>query len=364
MIIKSIKHSRMKNSISYLYDKVGPETDFIAQFKTEESKETFVSFIQERCEENINERGKSLKENTQYQHLVISFAPEDRKIVGKKSNEFVKELCEHLKIDPENHGVTAFLHNDRLHPHIHVVFSKVGMDGNNYNDSNSYRKFREHCKSSDHKHGLTAAAEKQKITLTRKDLYNPTKRGDLLKTIDFARKDSKSLTEFQQTLERHGVKTNKTKEGNFIYILKDRTAYQDHLLPKEARLKNLYTFIKSTKHDKAYLEKRKSVIDKICSTKSLLQIQKDFPEAKIQYEAYGNKLMNVKIEIENDVYNLSDTYSVEVDYNLKKQEYHKTDYMTFPLIFADRYSGTENNKDQNIVPKKGKKKQLGFKVKI
>ena len=106
-------------------------------------------------------------------HISLSFSPKD---AGKLSDEKMTEIAEEYM---ERMGIrdTQFLlvrHLDREHPHCHLVYNRVGNNGQTISDRNIKIRNGKVCKELTAKHGLYYAAGKEQVTAT--GCGSPTKR--------------------------------------------------------------------------------------------------------------------------------------------------------------------------------------------
>lgn len=365
MRIKIISHNRMKTSVNYLYDKLdNPDCKFHPKLGTFDTAKEFISEIYDRIDEHTDRVNKSIDINNTIKHLVVAFSPDDKENLNKNLDDILEDVFKELDIDPENQNLTAFIHNDRAHPHVHLIFSRVGVDGKIFDDQKLGWKINTIANKLDKKYEL-AKPKKGSITIRNKYLYGPTTRGSLLKLINFATIESKNLTEFQNILKEYGVIAKKTPDGKFNYITKDRTVFAEKILPKEARMSNLYTLIKTQKHTKAYTELRNDIQTKLLTCKTLNEVKEKFPDAIIKYQRKDDQILNLTIEQNGMQIKLHEALQVEI----KTGGYIKNDYSDFPLIFVptnpDTRDAREEERQKRMSKKNGKKtKQLGFKVQI
>lgn len=99
-------------------------------------------------------------------HISLSFSPKD---AGKLSDEKMTEIAEEYM---ERMGIrdTQFLlvrHLDREHPHCHLVYNRVGNNGQTISDKNIKIRNGKVCKELTAKHGLYYAAGKEQVNRDR-----------------------------------------------------------------------------------------------------------------------------------------------------------------------------------------------------
>lgn len=361
MRIKIIHHNQMKRSVNYLFDKLtNPQTKLFERLAPHTTAQSFIDNVNELKEIQQNKTGKKLDINNSIKHLVVSFHPEDREQLPHKIDSILEDVFKMLNLNPENHGVTVFEHNDRPHSHYHLIFSRVGVEGELFNDQKLGWRINDLANRLDEKYSLTKE-KKRSVKIHFKHLYKPTTRGELLKLINFATFESKSLTEFQKILQEYGVHTRKGEDMKLTYITKDRKVFPEDRLPKEARMRNLYNLIKTQKHTKEFLEFRNEIQTKIQFCESLNDLKIMFPEAKINYQRDGDVLRNVSIHYMGMTIRLDETIVGET--HVRHDEH--ADSFILPIIFIpfSKDNSYEEEKEKILSEKhKRRGKQLGFKI--
>jgi uncharacterized protein YjgD (DUF1641 family) len=354
---------------------------------------------------------KTLERNNNIKHLVLSFHHQDKERFDEIKDSIIDDLYQELGIDPETHLSNIFVHNDKGHPHIHVLFSRVGQDQTVFNDQQIGKRMGEFAKKMNKKYNLHHPEKNNsKVTIDKKYLYKPTYRGDLLKVIDYATKEADSLVDFQNILRRHGVQTkinnnseiiymlpnlnapnkeevksiidaarknSKTpkefkdklqKQGVFIKVQKDGKesfsvkkviAWNEDTMPKACRLNQLYRNIKTNKHDKAYFDIRNLIKDKIDSCQTLGQIQDILPGCEMTYDVKGTKIYNIQIHYEDYSIRLNEAFTKEVQFVPSEI----AEYMKIPIIFTNRQHDNSWDKTQEYLAKKhNNKRKPKFKI--
>ncbi len=371
MRIKIISHNRMKKSVEYLFDKLTNEdtkdtTRMYPSLSTFSNSDSFFKSIYARIDEQSEKVNKNLSVNNTTKHLVLTFHPNDKSVLPQYMDEILKDVFEELKIDPENHHLVGFEHNDRSHPHIHIAFSRIGVDGTIFDDQKLGWKINEIAKKIEKKYSLTIAADQKPngITITRKHLYKPTKRGKLLKLINYGILESNSITEFQSVLKRHGVTVKKLENGTLNYITSDRIVYKEEIMPKEARLHNLYNIIKTQKNSKETIDKRIDLQNKILKCKSIKDIKDLFPNSKVYYQVDGSFVQNITIDADGEQIKLNNLILENIELDPYVKSYDTNNSINF--VSHNSNDNSFDEKKQKHLDNKNKKKgkRLGFKVQI
>jgi hypothetical protein len=352
----------MKSSIAYLYAKQKDvRNDFLPRYATEKDLDSFMDNIYDSVDYYSEKTGRSVKINSQIKHLVVAFHPKDQKKFDNDIANLVTEILDHLEIDAENHGLTAFVHGDTAHPHVHLAFSRLGTDGTAFNDNKLGWRLNDIAKRMDLKHDLTRP-EKNKIVIRSKYLYKPTSRGDLLKLIKYASQEANSLTEFQKIMQEHSVFARKTKTNKFVYITNSKLAFKEERLPNTCRLEHLYQNIKTTEHDKTYITKRKLMSELIGNCNTLDDLKAILPGSEIFYQREGDQIFNVTIKTEEDIIKLEDFFTK----NIVLTENNYLHERAIPVTFTNYRINDWDIEHQKFLAKKYGKRayQLGFKIQL
>lgn len=142
-------------------------------------------------------------------HVSISFSPEDahRFPDNEQGDRFMAQLVDEWL---QGMGITnaqyiVARHFDKTHPHCHLVFSRIDLDGNVISAFNERIRSAKVCKEIKLRHGLTfgnMTGEK-----VNRDRLRPIQqlRFDIKSAAIAATNSSTSWAEFQHALEAHGI---------------------------------------------------------------------------------------------------------------------------------------------------------------
>lgn len=151
----------------------------------------------------IHHIGKPVK------HVSISFSPEDAHLFpdNEEGDRYMAQLVdEWLRgMGITNAQYIVARHFDRTHPHCHLVFSRIDLDGNVISAFNERIRSAKVCKEIKLRHGLTfgnMTGEK-----VNRDRLRPIQqlRFDIKSAAIAAANRSTSWAEFQHALESHGI---------------------------------------------------------------------------------------------------------------------------------------------------------------
>lgn len=154
----------------------------------------------------IHHIGKPVK------HVSISFSPDDAHLFpdNEQGDRFMAQLVDEwlqgMGIINAQYIVTR--HFDKPHPHCHLVFSRIDLDGNVISAFNERIRSAKVCKEIKVRHGLTFGNKTgEKVN---RDRLRPIQqlRFDIKAAAIAATNSSSSWAEFQHVLETHGIEAS------------------------------------------------------------------------------------------------------------------------------------------------------------
>ncbi len=103
-------------------------------------------------------------------HISLNFSAQD---AGKISDDFMlKVASEYMqKMGIVNTQFIVVRHNDREHPHCHIVFNRVNNNGQTISDKNDRMRSVRACRDITERHGLYIASGKENVN--RQQLRDP-----------------------------------------------------------------------------------------------------------------------------------------------------------------------------------------------
>ena len=175
-------------------------------------------------------------------HVSISFSPEDAHLFpdNEQGDRFMAQLVdEWLRgMGITNAQYIVARHFDKTHPHCHLVFSRIDLDGNVISAFNERIRNAKVCKEIKLRHGLTfgnMTGEK-----VNRDRLRPIHqlRFDIKSAAIAAANSSSSWAEFQHALEAHGIEAafsinRSTGEIRGISFAKDSYRFAGSKLSKQ-----------------------------------------------------------------------------------------------------------------------------------
>ena len=145
-------------------------------------------------------------------HIVLSWSVND---AAKLNDELMvmlaKEYLHKMKIRDTQYLVVK--HNDREHPHIHIIYNRVDNNGKTISDNFQKQRNVQVAKELTLKHGLYISPGKEKVN--RQQLKGEDKiKYELFDAIKAASKKVKNINELKQVLAKQGIVTHlKYKSG-------------------------------------------------------------------------------------------------------------------------------------------------------
>ena len=184
----------------------------------------------------IHHIGKPVK------HVSISFSPEDAHLFpdNEEGDRYMAQLVDEWL---QGMGITnaqyiVARHFDKPHPHCHLVYSRIALDGSIISAYNEQLRSADICKKIKLRHGLTfgnTTGEK-----VNRDRLRPIQqlRFDIKTAAIAAANSSTSWAEFQYTLEAHGIEAafsinRSTGEIRGISFAKDGYKFAGSKLSKQ-----------------------------------------------------------------------------------------------------------------------------------
>ena len=95
-------------------------------------------------------------------HIALSYSPVDTpKLTDEKMIQLAQEYMREMKITDTQYIIVR--HQDREHPHVHIVFNRIDNNGKTISDRNDMYRNEQVCKKLKAKHGLYFAGGKEQV---------------------------------------------------------------------------------------------------------------------------------------------------------------------------------------------------------
>ena len=136
-------------------------------------------------------------------HIALSWSMNDLpKLNDEVMVNMAKEYLQKMKIQDTQYLIVK--HQDRDHPHIHIVYNRVDNNGKTIADNFQKQRNVKVCKDMTLKHGLYMSPGKEQVN--RKQLKGQDKiKYELFDAIKSASKKVKNLNELKQVLAKQGI---------------------------------------------------------------------------------------------------------------------------------------------------------------
>jgi hypothetical protein len=89
-------------------------------------------------------------------HVALAF-PVEEKVTNEVMGRIAHDYLKGMKIDPENTQWAVVRHQDKTHPHMHLVVNRVDLDGQTVSDQFVRSRSVDVCKSIEQEYGLIVA---------------------------------------------------------------------------------------------------------------------------------------------------------------------------------------------------------------
>jgi hypothetical protein len=146
-------------------------------------------------------------------HIALSWSVKDfAKLNDEVMVNTAKEYLHKMKIRETQYLIVK--HQDKDHPHIHIIYNRVDNDGKTIPDNFQKQRNVVVCKDMTMKHGFYIALGKEQVN--RKQLKGEDKiKYELFDAITSAGKKVKNMSELKQLLAKQGIVTHlKLKSGS------------------------------------------------------------------------------------------------------------------------------------------------------
>ena len=154
MIGKIKKGSGFKGCVNYVLSKEQAALLHAEGVLTESNRDIIRSFI---LQAGMN---PDLKKPVG--HIALSYSPVDApKLTDGKMIQLAQEYMREMKITDTQYIIVR--HQDREHPHVHIVFNRIDNNGKTISDRNDMYRNEQVCKKLKAKHGLYFAKGKEHV---------------------------------------------------------------------------------------------------------------------------------------------------------------------------------------------------------
>ena len=136
-------------------------------------------------------------------HIALSYSAVDApKLTDEKMIQLAQEYMREMKITDTQYIIVR--HQDREHPHVHIVFNRIDNNGKTISDKNDMYRNEQVCKKLKTKHGLYFAKGKEQVKQHR--LREPDKsKYEIYTAVKNEIGKSKNWQQLQRQLAEKGI---------------------------------------------------------------------------------------------------------------------------------------------------------------
>ena len=195
MIGKIKKGSGFKGCVNYVMGKEQAVLLHAEGVLVESSQEIIRSFCMQ------TEMNPGLKKPVG--HIALSYSAVDApKLTDEKMIQLAQEYMREMKITDTQYIIVR--HQDRKHPHVHIVFNRIDNNGKTISDKNDMYRNEQVCKKLKVKHGLYFAGGKEQVKQHR--LKEPDKsKYEIYTAVKNEIGKSRNWQQLQRQLEEKGI---------------------------------------------------------------------------------------------------------------------------------------------------------------
>ena len=195
MIGKIKKGSGFKGCVNYVLGKEQAALLYAEGVLVESNRDIIRSFCMQ------TEMNPGLKKPVG--HIALSCSAVDApKLTDEKMIQLAQEYMREMKITDTQYIIVR--HQDREHPHVHIVFNRINNDGKTISDKNDMYRNEKVCKKLKTKHGLYFAKGKEQVKQHR--LREPDKsKYEIYTAVKNGIGKSKNWQQLQRQLAEKGI---------------------------------------------------------------------------------------------------------------------------------------------------------------
>ena len=213
MIGKIKKGSGFKGCVNYVLGKEQAALLHAEGVLAESKHDIIRSFCMQ------TEMNPSLKKSVG--HIALSYSVVDvPKLTDEKMIQLAQEYMREMKITDTQYIIVR--HQDREHPHVHIVFNRIDNSGKTISDSNDMYRNEQVCKKLKEKHGLYFAKGKEQVKQHR--LKEPDKtKYEIYTAVKNEIRKSRNWQQLQEQLTEKCISIQFKHKGQTMVNLVDVT---------------------------------------------------------------------------------------------------------------------------------------------
>jgi len=175
-------------------------------------------------------------------HISLSYSKHDTPVLtDQKMVELAKEYMQKMSIVNTQYIVVR--HEDREHPHVHIVFNRIDNNGKTISDKNDRYRNEKVCKELKLKHGLYFAEGKDNVKLDRLRNHDRIKY-EIYHAVKNTLKTARNWTEFQKELKSRQIELKFKYKGQTdviqgVSFIKDNITFKGSEVDRSFSFANL-----------------------------------------------------------------------------------------------------------------------------
>lgn len=263
-------------------------------------------------------------------HIALSWSINDlSKLNDEVMVSMAKEYLQKMKIQDTQYLIVK--HQDKEHPHIHIIYNRVNNDGKTISDKFERQRNVQVAKELTLKHGLYLSPGKQQVK--RQQLKGQDKiKYELFDAIKSVTKKVKNINELKQALAKQGIVTHlKYKSGSNevqgISFSKGEYKFKGSEIDRSLSYAKLSQAIEQQqiKHERSLAEQLREAIKNQEQDKSISKKREPATYLKPEPEThYLKKALSVSTELFGGLLaNMPEEDDVPVRKRKKKQEHEQ-----------------------------------------
>jgi Relaxase/Mobilisation nuclease domain. len=175
-------------------------------------------------------------------HISLSYSKNDASVLtDSKMIALAKEYMHQMGIVNTQHIIVR--HEDREHPHVHIVFNRIDNDGKTISDKNDRYRNRKICKELKLKYGLYFAEGKENVKFDRLRDHDRVKY-EIFYAIKDIMKTARNWPELQKELKNRQIELKYKYKGQTdiiqgVSFIKDNTTFKGSEIDRSFSFSNL-----------------------------------------------------------------------------------------------------------------------------
>ena len=254
-------HDRQSFTINYLFEKARSNEQCSLLYSTSDnnSKDLWIDQTKKFCELRSTKTGFENDWNKNTMHLVISIHPDDAEKMSARWYEVMQHIHEELNIGIYENNSIAWLHKDKEHHHVHLLFSKADYSADICNDSNIGRRINRLANELDLRYELISDSEKTELDNSNssdpeKVRQNEPLKSELENRLEYIYGQSNDIEDFVTKCKANGVYVTTHESNGKTYFKYNLNQYDFEI--SQSSLKRKFSYFSLKKLDRTNPKKK------------------------------------------------------------------------------------------------------------